>query len=155
MRLKDYLFLIGLSAPVIANAQEVVTTAGGNMANNTIQASWTIGEAFTETTVTNKPVVTAGFNQPILMVETSVENIKSKVNVTVFPNPTSQFVNIKYDGQLPIKAKILSLSGTIISITELKDQTSQLDFSNNVIGVYLIEITDKSGKSNTYRIVKQ
>ena len=152
---KNYLLLLGLTVPLITNAQQVVTTSGGSMTNNTVQANWTIGETITETASTNKSALTSGLNQPTLKIETSVENIKSKINVSVFPNPTSQFVNIKYEGQFPFKAKILTLKGTILSVSEIKDQNTQLDFSNKASGIYIVEITDKSGKSNTYRIVKQ
>lgn len=152
---KNYLILLGLTVPLITNAQQVVTTSGGNMTNNTVQANWTIGETITETASTNKSALTSGLNQPTLKIETSVENIKSKINVSVFPNPTAQFVNIKYEGVLPFKAKILLLNGTVLSVSEIKEQNTQLDFSNKASGIYIIEITDKSGKSNTYRIVKQ
>lgn len=155
MKKRNYLFLLGLTVPLITTAQQVVATSGGNMANNTVQVNWTIGETITETSSTNKTALTSGLNQPSLKLETSVENIKDKLNVSVFPNPTSQFVNIKYVGQLPLKAKILSLNGTVLSVSEIKDQNSQLDFSNKASGIYIVEITDKSGKSNTYRIVKQ
>ena len=152
---KNYFILLGLTVPLITNAQQVVTTSGGDMTNNAVQANWTIGETITETATTNKSALTSGLNQPTLKIETSVANIKSKINVSVFPNPTSQFVNIKYDGQLPIKAKVLSLEGTVLSVSEIKDQGFKLDFSNKANGIYIIEVTDKSGKSNTYRIVKQ
>jgi hypothetical protein len=155
MKKKNYLLLLGLTVPLITNAQQVVATSGGNMTNNTVQVNWTIGETITETSSTNKTALISGLNQPSLKLETSVENIKDKLNVSVFPNPTSQFVNIKYEGQLPIKSKILSLNGTVLSVSEIKDQNSQLDFSNKANGIYIVEITDKSGKSNTYRIVKQ
>ncbi len=155
MKVRDYLFLINLFALTNANAQQVVTTAGGYITNNSVQVNWTIGEPITETAISNKVIVSAGFNQLELTVSTSVENIESKIEVLVFPNPTTQYVNIKYDGQLPIKARILSINGTVMSVTELNDQSTQLDFSNNSNGIYLIEITDQSGKSNIYKIVKQ
>lgn len=152
---KNYLLLLGLTVPIITNAQQVVTTSCGNMTNSTVHANWTIGETFTETTSNNNLVLTSGLNQPTLNIETSVENIKSKMDVSVFPNPTSQFVNIKYDEQLSINAKIISINGTVLFVSEINDQNNQLDFSNRANGIYILEISDKSGKSNIYRIVKQ
>jgi len=152
---KHYLILLALTIPLITNAQEVVATSGGSMTNDSVQASWTIGETITETISNNKTIVTSGFNQPILKIESIIEHVKSKINISVFPNPTSLFIYINCNGQLPIKAKVLSINGLVLSITDIKEQTTQLDFSNYVDGVYIIEIINKTGKSNMYRIVKQ
>ena len=154
MKKKKFLILLGLTVPIITIAQQVVSTSGGEMTNNIIQVNWTIGETLTETTSTNNIALTSGLNQPALKIETLIQNIKSETSISTFPNPTSHFINIKYEGQLPIKAKILSINGNILSTIELEQQTTQLDFSKKVSGVYFIEITDKTGKSNTYKIVK-
>jgi hypothetical protein len=155
MRKINYLVLLGITIPLITNAQEVITTSGGSMADNTVQANWTIGEPITETASNNNAVVTSGFNQPVLTIVSSIENIQTKVELSIFPNPTSQIVNIKYSGQLPVEAKVLSVNGQILSNKKINEASSQLDFSSNAKGIYLIEITEQSGKSNTYRIVKQ
>ena len=151
---KTYLILFSL-IPLVSNAQLLVTTSSGEMSNNTVKASWTIGETIIETATTNTSALTSGFNQPGMKIATSVENIKNKLKVSIYPNPTSHFVNIKYEETMPLKVKIILLNGNVLSESELKDQNTQLDFSQKVSGIYILEITDKSGKSNTYRIVKQ
>jgi hypothetical protein len=152
---KSCLILFGLTLWSITNAQEVVTTSGGSMTDNKVQVNWTIGEPITETFTNKNSAVTSGLNQPTSKIETLVEIIESIIDISVFPNPTSQFVKIKYGGQLPISTKILSLNGTFLFVKELKTQPLQLDFSTCESGVYIIEITDKSGKFSTFRIVKQ
>jgi hypothetical protein len=153
--MKNYLIYLGLTISSMINAQEVITTSGGSLKNNNTVANWTIGETIIETISDINATVTSGFNQPGLKITTLAESIKSNVELSIFPNPTSQFVNIKYGGQLPIKARILTIDGKVLSILEIKEQPSQLDFSDKKSGVYIIEITDKSGISNKYRIVKQ
>lgn len=153
--MKNYFIYLGLTISLMINAQEVVTTSGGSLTNNNTVANWTIGETIIETISDNNSSVTSGFNQPGLKITTLVESIKSKIELSIFPNPTFQFVNIKYDGQLPIKARILTIDGKVLSSSEIKKQPLQLDFSDKKNGVYIIEITDKSGISNKYRIVKQ
>jgi hypothetical protein len=154
MTKKSLLVLLGCAIKLITNAQEVITTSGGSMTNSKVLANWTIGEPVTETNANIKYAVTAGLNQPALKIETSVENIENNIDVTVFPNPTSQFVTINYGGQLPVSARILTLNGTLLFANRLKGNPLQLDLSNFESGVYIIEIADKSGKSNTFRIVK-
>jgi hypothetical protein len=151
----NYLILLLLAIPIITYGQQLLTTSGGYMTNSKTEANWSIGEVITETSSANETSFTSGLNQPILNIETLVENIERKLSITISPNPTSQFINIKYIGQLPIKAKLLLLNGVILFNVELKNETSQLDLSKIENGIYIIEITDQVGNSNIYKIVKQ
>ncbi len=152
---KHFLILLGFIIPLITNAQEVVTTSGGSMSDNNILANWTIGEPITETYSNNNSIITSGINQPLLKIISSVENIQNKIEFSIYPNPTSQIVTIKYSGQLPVIAKVLSINGQVFSNKQINETSSQFDFSTYAKGIYLIEITEQRGKSNTYRIVKQ
>ena len=153
--MKNYLIVIGLTIPLIVNAQDVITTNGGNMSNNIVNVNWTIGEPIIEMASNTEIVNTSGINQPNLMFETLVENLRDILEVSLFPNPTPQCLNVSYSGKLPFYVKIISLDGTVISKMEIKDKSSQIDFSKNKCGIYILEIADKYGKTNTYKIVKQ
>lgn len=152
---KKFWILLGFAFPIIANAQEVTTTSGGSMTNSSIQVNWSIGEIFTESISTNNSALTAGLNQPEIKISTLVENLKNRANISIYPNPTTQFVNIEHDKSVPLKAKISTINGRLISIKEFNEKKFQLDFSNFESGIYIIEIADSSEKSNTYKIVKQ
>jgi len=150
-----FLFTVLIVFPIIVFSQDIITTSGGNITNNSVQVNWTIGEPITDLITNNKTIVTSGLNQPTFKIETSIENINTKIDVSVFPNPTSQFINIKFDGESSLRARILTLSGAVISAYEIKEKLTQLDLSKVVSGVFIIELSDNTGKLNTYRIIKQ
>ena len=107
----------------------------------------TIGQSYGTTSFyTNKTRYNPGFQQPVF----SVETIKSSINATVFPNPTSNQVTIETNLTLEnVIIQIIELSGKPVlneKINEFKSYTINCaDWSN---GVYLITLSDS--KNNLY-----
>lgn len=155
MTYRKYLFMLLLAMTGLAKAQQAISTSGGSMSSATIQVNWTAGETIIEGASSGKTFFTAGVNQPILAIITSLESIEPEAKISVYPNPTSYFVNIRYDGKTPIKMRVIDINGTVLSVSEISEQNTQLDFSANKSGLYLIELTNDSHKSNIYRVSKE
>lgn len=107
----------------------------------------TIGQPYGTTSYySDKTRYNPGFQQPVF----SVEIIKSSINATVFPNPTSNQVTIETTLVLEnVIIQIIELSGKLVlneKINEFKSYTINCaDWSN---GVYLITLSDS--KNNLY-----
>jgi hypothetical protein len=155
MKIITYLSVLGCSINLLTNAQEIVTTSGGSMSNNAVQINWTIGEIITETISNSNNTLTSGFNQPVLEIISSIKTIHENIKLSIYPNPSKQYINIKYEGQLPINARIFSINGYVHSDLEITHPNTQFDFSGYANGIYSIIFIDKSGNINIYRIVKQ
>jgi len=84
-----------------------------------------------------------------------LEIFNNEINLTVYPNPTNQYINIKFSQnnaitQLLIKDK----SGkNIINLKEV-DSGSKINLESLSSGVYIILITDISGNLNRFKVVK-
>ncbi len=63
----------------------------------------------------------------------------SNSTVDIFPNPTSELINIKVTGQLKFKANLYNLEGKLIDTTY---NTKRIDIRTIPDGTYLIEIQD-------------
>ena len=75
---------------------------------------------------------------------------QNKVNISIYPNPTKDFVNITSNKTID-EISIYTMEGKLIQT--LKGNTSQIDISNFSKGVYLITI--QSGKLiKTQKIIK-
>lgn len=155
MRYQTYLVILLLAMPFLTKAQQAILTSGGNMSNSTTQVNWTVGETIVESASFGQRFFTAGLNQPILHVITSLEFIEAESKISVYPNPTLHFINIQYEGTTPLKLRILDLNGSELSVSEISDQHTRLDFSQNKSGIYLIELTNTSHKSNIYKVIKE
>jgi len=152
MKTPAFILILGIIISTFTNAQDVITTTGDSLKNKATVVNWTIGEVFIETFSKNKVSTTLGFNQPVFSLTSILE--KNKIKLSIFPNPTSQLVHIKFDGKLPSIIKILTIEGKLLSFLEIKEQTLKLDFSKYQNGIYIVEIFDESGYSYSYQIIK-
>ena len=75
--------------------------------------------------------------------------------VSLYPNPTSDFVNLSLDGKISqAQATLFSAIGQTIMIQELTSQESILDIRDVRAGVYMLRITSDAGET-VKRIIKQ
>ncbi|HAO29389.1 MAG TPA: hypothetical protein DCQ68_20575 [Chryseobacterium indologenes] len=80
----------------------------------------------------------------------NVQDIKT-IDVNIFPNPTSDFVNIK--SKVDVVSLILySIDGRKLSETYKQDR---IDISSYSTGIYLLNITLKDGTTFKHKIIKK
>jgi hypothetical protein len=107
--------------------------------SSTIQTSSTThGDAFR--------YYNTGFRCAKDSVITSIQTFKNNEEFIIYPNPTSQYLDINYNDRFPIMLKIISIYGQVISCANIKNEISRLDISNLIDGVYIIYILDRFGK---------
>jgi hypothetical protein len=99
--MKKVLFLLFLFLFVMlgSKAQEAISTSGETNVTNTVTLSWTLGEIVTETGYRSEgeSSLTQGFQQGKLTVTAIKEKENSNMNISVLPNPTSDYLNIATD----------------------------------------------------------
>ena len=157
------LLLILICLPMIGFGQmaipSVVSNAGQTFSNGNIIIDFTIGEVVIETfqpTITPLPLVynilTQGFHQDKLNIQTIVENIKIKTKV--YPNPTSNILVVELEKNITADLLVYDINGKIVLSDNLLDQNQkQLDFSFLKQGNYFLHINSLNNKS-VYQINK-
>jgi hypothetical protein len=152
------LFALSLSA----QKQEVIASAGGynTDAGNTISISWTLGETiiptFKDDPVNPTIILTHGFQQQ-LIVTTIEENLFELVNVTVYPNPAGEILNIRFEEPLDGKVNVYVLNqrGSLV-LTDFIEATTvekQINMTEYAAGIYFVRLV-KGKLSNVYKVVK-
>lgn len=141
-----------ISPDVIASAGEFYSNASGSI-------SWTLGEPMGETYTSSNNVLTQGFQQPWDF-GTTVPTVQSPVNADVYPNPTSDVVNLQFgdnsNGLYVIEVYNTlgqTLSATQFSATPSARATVSLtDFAD---GIYFITVRKADGtETSTFKITK-
>jgi len=136
---------------------EVLPTSGDNFVGTNASLSWTLGEGVIETFNSNNLILTQGFQQSNLLITLLSKNIKADVNVSLFPNPTNDWLNIeikdanekKYDLQL------YDIKGTLIESISLKNPVSKINIEDYKPGVYTLKLSMQgTGKTNVYKVIK-
>lgn len=138
-------------------AQEVISAAGETQSNSGYEVSWTVGEPIINTSYSGNTILTQGFHQSKLIITAVDKLIESSNLVNVFPNPTAQFVIIKFD-QLPEKNiyGLFDINGKLLSSKEIKSTETQIDLTPYANGSYLLKIIQEDNLPlQTFKIIKQ
>lgn len=138
--------------------QDVIASAGGYNEATGISISWTLGETIipTYTAPDNSIILTHGF-QSQLIITAIEENLETKVSVTVYPNPASDIVNIKFEEPLDEEVNVMFISSQgkpvktlVIEETSVEKQVNLQDLP---AGVYYLRLI-KGKLVNVYKVVK-
>ncbi len=160
---KIFLVLITVFFAVAVSGQikqEVIASAGGynKSADNSLSISWTLGETIVPTYVSQDGsiILTHGFQQKIII--TSIEeNFEVPVSVTVYPNPASESVNIKFESLVDrmINVQIMDAQGRIVRTDRIEISVIQktINLQDLPSGVYFLKLI-KGNLVNVYKIVK-
>lgn len=83
----------------------------------------------------------------------ATDEVKNHVEITLFPNPVSNELNI--DSKDNIKeVTVFNLTGQQLFSKKGNSKTSKIDVSNLKSGIYIVEVkTDKTSK--TYKVIKK
>lgn len=75
--------------------------------------------------------------------------------ITLFPIPATNKLNIRSDNFIVVNATLMSLTGNVIHSWILYGDT-EVEIPDNVPpGTYLLQLTNKQGNQSTYRFIKQ
>jgi hypothetical protein len=152
------LFAVSVGAQQIK--QEVIASAGGfnKSTDNTLSISWTLGETIipTFTSQDGSLILTHGFQQKLIITAVE-ENLGDPVKVTIYPNPTSEMINIQFETATDkeISLFLLDAQGRLVKTEVI--ETSVLNKTVNLqdlpAGVYYVRLT-KGKLVNVYKVVK-
>ena len=152
--------VLALSSVKAQNLSPTVVSSSGNSYNNGgVNMDYTLGEIVVETfqpTVTPLPltytILTQGFHQGVLKVNTSVENIDIKTKV--YPNPTTNFLIVELEKNVNADILVYDINGKLVLKDKLNDENQkQFDFSFLKQGNYFLHI-NIADKQSVYQINK-
>lgn len=112
--------------------------------------SWTIGESSVETYSDGNILVVEGVHQPQIKI-TSLQKSTEENQVSVFPNPTVDVINISLKGTASAtgsfatpqktKAELHDLSGRLVYQAEFEGDTHKIDAHLLANGAYILYLT--------------
>lgn len=157
-----------LDRSVLASAGKEMTTANASM-------EFTLGEMSSSqlsgTGVLSIVIIlNQGFNQGYSIGRVArtatgeLEELKEEalaqeaVNFRIFPNPTTEMLNLEPNGDLDgtYSYKLMTLNGQEVYSGTVSHSENHLDMTTKPAGVYLLQISNDSGKKDQlYRIIKQ
>ena len=159
LKLSALLFLgLGLTG---LQAQTSVNATGGNASGSGGSASYSVGQlAYTTNTGTNGSV-SEGVQQPFeISVVTGLEEAKGiNLSVSAYPNPTTDFLNLKVDASTPLSIQSMSyqlydINGKLLENKKIEGNETSIVMSNLVPATYFVKVTEGNKEVKTFKIIK-
>lgn len=159
------IFIIVGLMPTVLLAQielmpSVLSSSGGYGENEDFSISWTIGELAITTVEGENLVLTQGFQQP-LNIGTSIRKDEITWNISVFPNPVQDELNIQFDisESKDFLLEIQDVTGRIFMQEPYNNMNSGdlviINTSEFVSGVYFLRILTTDFKQNkVFNLIK-
>ena len=138
-----------------ANAQHlspsVIGSAGGSFSTANAIIDMTVGEVVIET-FNNNTILSQGFHQGIIKVETVVTEITETVKV--YPNPTTSILTIELESTGNAELILVDVNGKIVLQDRMvNQQQKELDLNQISQGNYFLQLI-KDNKKSVYQINK-
>lgn len=136
---------------------QVIASAGEHFDNGTTQLSWTLGEVVIDTYDNGTNILTQGFHQTELTV-TSIEEVLSNISLNMYPNPTSELLNIELgNNEADINLQLFDMGGKLVYSDKIEAYQTKFVLPMNTVatGNYLVQMQSVDGKMNTtHKVMK-
>lgn len=146
---KFYLIFLLLAIAYGGIAQELshsaISSAGDEASSGNIQLSWTLGELATATLTGNSEILTQGFQQAEL-IRVNTQQVHEFLNISAYPNPFDQYVNIQKDTDQNLYVECIDLLGRTLKTETLTQEIQTLHLSELASAMYFLRITNTQGE---------
>ncbi len=155
--ISGFLFLFyvsGAQQPV----QERISGAGGNYLRNGISLNWSLGTTVAPTLRSGegKLVLTHGFQEKITVTPIK-EDIVSRLEIMVYPNPVSGILKISFPeppgGRVGLEVSDTEGRVVVSEQSGGSEEILELDLQSLSPGLYFLRV-NKDRSSNVYRVIK-
>ena len=139
-------------------AQEVVSTQGESYSNSSASIDFTIGEVIINTGTDGSHDLTQGFHQTNWNF-LGVEDFAPDYEASIFPNPTSDVLNIKTSSFENVTYTLYDAQGKLVLQNILAAEVTPIQVSHLAPGSYSLQLTFEEGKksaskSKTFKLIK-
>lgn len=139
-------------------AQETTVTAGVEIYGSGGTASISIGQVFFTSFTGETYEINQGVQQPYIITEvtsagnTSVTNLELKV----FPNPTTDFINIRIDKteKVHMSFYLFDAAGRVLQNGEIKAAETEIAMGHLSSAIYFLRIIEEDNEVKTFKIIK-
>jgi NADH:ubiquinone oxidoreductase subunit K len=150
-----FLFCLGLTG---LQAQEAVTTSGGDASGSGGSASYSVGQMVYTTNTGADGSATQGIQQPfeILTITAIEEAIGIKLSVAAYPNPTTDYLTLSVDNfELSnLMYGLYDMNGKLLETKKIVKNQTIIAMSKLVSASYFIKIATGSKEVKTFKIIK-
>ena len=152
--LKNTLLFFLLLTSVCVSAQEVVATQGDSYTNSSGSIAFTIGEVVINTGSDGSNDLTQGFHQTNWNF-VSIEDHVPSHEAIIFPNPTSEVLNIRTSTFENVTYTLYDARGKLVIQDKLSSVKTLIQVSQLAPGAYSLILNNDTQNLKTFQLIKQ
>ena len=145
--------LFSLLSTLAVTAQEVVATQGDSYSNASGNIDFTIGEVIINTGTDGSNDLTQGFHQTNWNF-VGLEDHSPSYEATIYPNPTSEVLNIKTSTFENVTYTLYDAQGKLVMQDILSAEQTPIQVSQLAPGNYSIILNNETQNLKTFKLVK-
>ena len=151
--IKNALLLFLVLTTLSVTAQEVVATQGDSYSNTSGSIDFTVGEVVINTGTDGSNSITQGFHQSNWKF-VGVEDHAPNYEVSIFPNPTEEVLNIKTSKFENVKYTLYDTQGKLVLHGKLSAEQTTIQVRKMAAGSYSLVLNTGKQILKTYRLIK-
>jgi hypothetical protein len=149
-------FLAFSFLPCSLLAQNDVLAGGGNASSTSGSISYSVGQVVYTHVSNASGSIQLGVQQAYAVTPIAVHEPWRELVVGLYPNPTRGQILIEMPSFLPgITASIFDMNGSLVEKLKLQSTKTTLSAETWPAAQYIIQLSDASGNSSEYKLIKQ
>ena len=143
----------------IVQAQEAVTSSGGEASGSGGSASYSVGQVAYQTHTATSGSVSEGVQQPYeISVVTGIEEASGiQLSVSAYPNPTTDYLTLSINEfELSnLSFQLYDMQGKLLQTEKITNNISSIAVSKLVPSTYFIKLIQNNQEVTTFKIIKK
>jgi hypothetical protein len=136
-------------------AQENSVSAGGETIGSGGSSSYSIGQTNYAFQTDGNINIIEGVQQPYEISVLEIKDFGLIENISVFPNPTTQFVTISTQEFEGLEFQLFDINGRLIQSGKLRNSETTINVSQLPQATFLLNILKNNSIGNTFKIIKK
>lgn len=143
--------------------QIAVPSSGGEAAGSGGSTSYSVGQVAYTTNIGTTGSVAQGVQQPYeISVVTGLDEVKGiSLSVSAYPNPTTDFLQLKVENSVKtnhdlsqLSYQLYDINGKLLQSKKIKDTQTQIAMGSLIRASYLLKVSQNNTILRTFRIIK-
>jgi hypothetical protein len=149
------LLIVELGFAQLTIKKSSIDSGGATTSSGNTTMIYTIGETVVQENTQGNIHISEGFISPGLQESLAVSNYNALAGITIFPNPTTDFVNLAFATDADYSIQVYDINGKNLASFQTAENI-RINLSNYSAGNYILLIKDEAKKLyQSYKIIKK
>ena len=154
--LKISVVLAMLLVPFGLRAQVSMNAAGGNAAGDGGSVSYSVGQMVFSANAGANGSVTQGVQQPYEISVLSVAENAENVNLSVYPNPSTDYLYLTSSDEISgLSYHLFDMNGRLLKLGKITENQTNINMQGLVSATYFVKINQGNKTVKTFKIIKR